>query len=291
MPDPSPSGAATAPTRYSRRASSGDGRSAATKYLSLLRTLTFSEFKLRYAHSSLGYLWTVSKPLLLFGVMFVVFSQMLRFGEGIEYYPLVLLQAIMLWGFFAEATSGAISILVSRADLLRKASFPRSILPVSVVATSFLVFACNLIALAVFVVIAGAPPRIEWALIPVLLAELTAFTIALSLLLSGMFVYLRDIGQLWTVSLQLLFYATPIIYPLELLQENGVSESWIKFLMCSPIAQIIQDARWALVGGTAAPTWELLGWLIVIPFGLVAGAMVAGLATYRRYAARIAEHV
>lgn len=227
---------------------------------------------------------------MLFGVMYVVFSRMLRFGEGIPHYPIVLLFGIMLWGLFSEATSGSVAVLVARADMLRKASFPRSVLPVSVVLTSMLVFVFNLVALVVFVVLAGAPPRLEWLVLPLLFAELGIFTIGVSLLLSGLYVYMRDIGQLWQVLLQLMFYATPIIYPLELLEDNGVSDAARAFLLCSPMAQIVQDARWALVGGTD-PAAATLGGLTPVPFAIVALVVAAGLATYRRYAARMAEHV
>jgi ABC-2 type transport system permease protein len=266
-------------------------RSTAAHYSTLLRTLTFSEFKLRYAHSSLGYVWTVSKPLLLFGVMYVVFSQILRFGEGIAHYPVILLMGNMLFGFFGEATSGAVSVLVSRADMLRKAAFPRSILPVSVVTTSLMVFAFNLVALAVFAVWSGVQPRLEmiW-LVPIVL-ELTALAIGMSLLLSGLYVYMRDIGQLWAVLLQVLFYASPIIYPIEFLQQNHVPQVWESVMLSNPTAQIVNDARWALVGSGARSTADILGALYVVPLGIVAGLFISGLLVYRVYANRLAEHV
>jgi len=259
--------------------------------MTLLRTLAFSEFKLRYAHSSLGYVWTVSKPLMLFGVMYVVFSHMLRFGDGIPNYPVILLLGIMLWGLFAEATSGAVTVLVARADLLRKANFSRSVLPVSVVLTAMMVFAFNIVALFVFVFATGAPIRLEWLMLVPLLLELCLLTIGVSLLLSGLFVYMRDIGQLWAVALQLMFYATPIIYPLELLEQNGVSDLVRSLLLCSPMAQIVQDSRWALVGGAAQPAWEIQGAMAPIPYLLVLASVLLGAATYRHYSARLAEHV
>lgn len=284
-----PSSPPTAPAPLTRSASGQ--RAATARYLTLLRTLTLAEFKLRYAHSSLGYFWAVSKPLMLFGVMYVVFSEMLRFGEGIPFYPVVLLLGIMLWGLFSESTSGAVVVLVARADMLRKASFPRSVLPVSVVMTSMLVFVFNLVALFVFVALAGVPPRWEWLWLLPLLAELGLLTIGASLLLSGLYVYMRDIGQLWTVVLQLMFYATPIIYPLELLRQNGVSELVQALLLCSPMAQIVQDARWALVGGVARPAADIQGALAPVPFAVVALLLGAGLFAYRRYSGRLAEHV
>ncbi len=264
---------------------------SALRYASLVRTLAGSEFKLRFAHSALGYAWTLSKPLMLFGVMYVVFSEMLKFGAGIDYYPIILLMGIMIWGFFSESTSGAVTILVSRADLVRKAAFPRSALAMSVVATSLLVFACNLVALGVFVALAGIEPALTWLVFPLLLVELVMLTTGVSLLLSGMFVFLRDIGQLWTVALQLLFYATPIIYPVELLTQQGVPETWIKVLMSSPIAQIVQDSRWALVGGGTPTSIDLLGTASAVPHIINLVLLAVGLTVYRRRADRLAEYV
>lgn len=262
----------------------------AAQYWTLVRTLGVSEFKLRFAHSVLGYAWTLSKPLMLFGVMYFVFSEMLRFGEGIPHYPVMLLTGIMLWGFFSEATSGAVTVLVSRADLVRKAWFPRSALAVSVVATAVTVLLFNLVALAMLVAIAGVEPRLTWLLFVPLLLELLLLTVGLSLLLSGLFVFLRDIGQLWTVLLQVLFYMTPIIYPIELLEQEGVSRTLQRALLSSPLAQIIQDTRVAMLGGSDW-TFERLGPLAPVPFLLVVAALGAGLLVYRRHADRLAERV
>lgn len=277
----------TASTRKRRAA-----RSSAGNYVHLVRTLGASEFKLRFAHSSLGYVWTLSKPLMLFGVMYLVFSEMLRFGDGIPHYPVLLLMGIMFWQFFAEATSGAVTILVSRADLIRKVAFPRSALPVSVVATSVAMLAFNLVALALFVAIGGVEPRMNWVLLIPLLVQLIILTAGTSLVLSGLFVFLRDVGQLWAVMLQVLFYATPIIYPLELLEQQGVSLQLRQLLLCNPIAQIVHDSRYALLGPSTQPAEEILGpGLMFIPWTLTILTFVAGLAIYRRYADRLAEHV
>lgn len=288
-----PSAAAPAPAatlgpamRSSRR------RSAASRYVTLVATLARSDFKLRFAHSNLGYIWTVSKPLMLFGVMYVVFSELLRFGEGIQYYPVILLMGLMLWGFFAEATSGAVTVLVSRADLIRKASFPRSALPVSVTLTSLMVFAFNFLTLFVFVFAAGVPMQAEWLLFAALVLELVVLGVGVSLMLSASFVYLRDIGQVWAVLLQALFYATPVIYPIETLDMQGADPMWKSIILMNPIAQIIQDGRWALVGGDTESTAEILGTpLLLVPYSLTALSLALGLLMYRKFAVRLSEHV
>ena len=80
----------------------------------------------------LGYLWTLMRPLLLFGVIYVVFTEVVRFGEGVEHYPVYLLTSIVLFSFFSEATSRGVTSLVERENLLRKIRFPRLVIPLSV---------------------------------------------------------------------------------------------------------------------------------------------------------------
>src|SRR5438045_959714 len=100
--------------------------------LSLTGTLARSEFKLRYAGSALGFFWSVAKPLAMFGILYFAFNYVMKFGDGVDRYPLQLLLAIVLWTFFAEATQASTAVLVARADMIRKIAFPRIVLPLSV---------------------------------------------------------------------------------------------------------------------------------------------------------------
>jgi ABC-2 type transport system permease protein len=262
-------------------------RSRLRYFVTLTRTLAWSEFKLRYAGSALGYFWSVSKPLLLFGVLYLIFTRVLRFGEGIEHYPVMLLLAIVLWSFFTETTSASTTVLVGRADLLRKISFPRIALPVSISATSVLVMFFNLTAVTVFLVINGVEPRLSWLLFPLLLIELYAVTLGVALLLSVFYVSFRDLGQIWELGVQMLFYATPIIYPLAL-----VPEDYRGFVMLNPVAQIIQQSREVLVGPQSGTFGAALpGWQGALPFVIAVVIVTLGLVLFRRRAPYIAERV
>src|SRR5206468_9781853 len=95
-------------------------------FMQLTTVLAGTEFKLRYFGSVLGYLWTLLKPLMLFGVLYVVFTRIVRFGTRGEHYPVMLLTGIVLFNFFSEATSGGLGSLVARENLLRKVTFPRA---------------------------------------------------------------------------------------------------------------------------------------------------------------------
>ncbi|MEK7817355.1 MAG: ABC transporter permease, partial [Actinomycetota bacterium] len=101
------------------------------KYWGLVRELTLTDFKLKYQGSLLGYLWSLAKPLMLFGVLLVVFTKFFRLGGTIPNYPVYLLLGVVLWTYFVESTFSTMSSIVGRGDLLRKVYCPRIILPIS----------------------------------------------------------------------------------------------------------------------------------------------------------------
>jgi ABC-2 type transport system permease protein len=190
-----------------------------------------------------------------------------------------------VWTFFAEATNVSVRILVGSADLLRKIAFPSITLPLSSTFTAGLVFVFNLLAVLVFVLFAGIEPTWSWLWAPLLLAELAVVTIGVSLLLSAAFVNVRDIGQIWEVGVQALFYATPIIYPLQM-----VPESYQEILLANPIAQIVQCLRWAVID-QSQPLGPLDSVFLLVPVGIAVSTLVAGLVCYRMTAPKMVERL
>lgn len=255
--------------------------------LTLTSILARSEFKLRYAGSALGFFWSVAKPLALFGIFYFAFSYVLKFGDGVDHYPQKLLLAIVLWTFFAEATAASTSVLVARADMIRKISFPRIVLPLAVSGTAIMAMIFNLLAVLVICIVSGVTPTLDWFMLLPLIIELIMLTLGISLLLAGLFVRFRDIGQIWDLGMQLLFYATPIIYPITLVPEHLRS-----MILSSPMAQVIQDSRRFVIdpagdyGMSELPDWQRL-----LPFVLTVGLFALGFYTFQRAAHRAAEHV
>lgn len=256
--------------------------------VNITRVLAWTDFKQRYAGSALGYLWSVSKPLLLFSVLYVVFTHIFRFGAGIDHYPAMLLFAIVLWTYFTEVTGGAVTVLVGRADVLRKIALPRIALPLSIAVTGGMVMVFNLVAVAIFVVINDVEPSWSWLLLLPLMIELVVFTIGVSLLLSVYYVSLRDIGQVWDLVLQMMFYATPIIYPITL-----AAPALQKFLLISPMAQIVQQSREALVGtGQVGQYGEIMqGIWYFVPYAIVVLVVGTGAYAFARTAPTVAERL
>lgn len=212
----------------------------------LLRELVVTDFKLRYQGSVLGYLWSLLKPLFMFAILYTVFGHLLRVGEAVEHFSIYLLLGIVFWTFFTEATNQGLTSIVNRGDLIRKINFPKYIIVISGTLSALINLALNLIIISIFVIVAGVDIKISVLLLPIYIIELYVFALSLAFFLSAAFVKYRDIEHIWEVLLQGAFYATPILYPVSLVvKEAGPFVA--QLLLLNPVAQIIQDARYALV--------------------------------------------
>lgn len=210
---------------------------------SLIRELVSSDFKLRYQGSVLGYLWSLLRPLMLFGVLYVVFTKIIKIGDGVPYYPVYLLLGLVIWTFFVEATVSGMHAITGRGDLIRKVSIPKYTIVLSTTLSAFINFMLNMIVVAIFMVVNHVPFNpLALVEIPLLIVELFIFCMAIAFLLSTLFVKFRDFTHIWDVALQVLFYATPIIYPLTIAPANIA-----KLISINPLTQIIQDARAVLI--------------------------------------------
>ncbi len=276
--------AATA-SRYRGPSALGEG---VRRVASLTFMLAATDFKLRWFGSALGYLWTLMKPLMLFGVLYVVFTNVVKFGDGVKNYPVYLLASIVLFTYFAETTSRGVTSLVDRDNLLRKIRFPRLVIPLAVALHSLFNLGLNMIAVFVFVVAAGIEPNVDWLQLPLLLGMLVVLAIGVTMLLSALYVRYRDVEPIWEVALQLLFYASPIIYVV-----TAVPPSLRKLAVMNPIGAILTQMRHALID-PSAPTviTELGGWQwLIVPVGIVVLLFALGWWVFTREAPRIAENL
>jgi ABC-2 type transport system permease protein len=212
------------------------------RFWSLTFTLAATDFKLRFFGSLLGYLWTLIRPLLLFGVIYVVFTEVVRFGEGVEHYPVYLLTSIVMFSFFSEATSRGVTSLIERENLLRKIRFPRLVIPLSVALAALFNLLANMVAVFVFVFISGVEPRPDWVQVPLLVAMLVVLATGVTMLVSALYVRFRDMQPIWEVALQVLFYASPVLYVI-----TFVPEDFRKIAASNPIATILTQMRHALI--------------------------------------------
>jgi ABC-2 type transport system permease protein len=266
--------------------------SDARRFVRLTRTMAVTDFKLRFFGSALGYLWQLMRPLMLFGVLYFVFSEFLQFGGDVRFYPQALLLGIVLYSFMSEATSVALRSLVQREPLVRKIDFPRLAVPLASVLTALFNLCLNLIPVFVFLLAAGGRPRWSWLQLPVILAFLLVFVLGLAMLLSALFVRYRDVEPIWDVVLQILFYASPIFYTVQtIIDKAGID--WARAIMCNPFATALQQAKHAVIDPSHLAAGQAFGsqaWLAV-PAAIAIVVFGLGLFVFMRDAPRIAEEL
>jgi ABC-2 type transport system permease protein len=269
------------------------GRSARLlHYARVLHVFASAEFKLKYSGSALGYAWSLIKPFTLFLMLYLVFGRIFKLGAISHYYPLSLLLGIVLVTFFNDATSLGMYSLVTRESLLRKLSFPRLIIPTAATLTAVITFGVNLVAITAFIAWNGLVPQLNWLLLIPLLIELYVYTLAIAVILSAVFVRLRDIGQIWELVLQLLFYASPIVYPI------GYLPLWArKVAFFNPFTQVLQDVRAIVLSPDSKPNRLTVGDAFgtsaarLIPLAIVLLLAVGAFVLFRREEPYFAERV
>ena len=256
----------------------------------LLKELVKTDFKLRYQGSLMGHLWSILKPLMLFAVMYTVFIYFLRFGGDVPHFAVALLSGMVLWTFFTETTGMGLTSIVGRGDLLRKLSFPSQIIVVSVSINALINLVINLGIVLILGFINGVEISIyALPLIPLLLIELYALALGISFILSTLFVRFRDIGPIWEVFLQAGMYMTPIIYPISFVADAHPLIA--KVMMLSPLAQIIQDARYLLTSSETATTWQMISnkGIAIIPYLIPFIVLLIGFSIFNKSAKKFAE--
>jgi ABC-2 type transport system permease protein len=257
--------------------------------LDLLYVIAVNDFKKAYFGTALGYLWSIARPLMQFGVLLVVFTHVFHFASKVQHYPEFLLFDVVLFGFFQEATMMAVGSIVGHEAVVRKTQFPRLVIPLAVVLTTLLNLMLNLVVAFVFILGAGISPSWTWlGLIPVLLA-LFIFTTAVSMIVSALYPRYRDISIMWSVVAMALFYATPVLYPL-----SGVHASLRDLIALNPLAPLFDLAqRWVTNPSTPWPSAAALGGSARLAIAVFAYAAVCVFAVwiFRREAPRIAEEL
>ncbi len=255
--------------------------------LSLIRELAITGFKLKFKGSFFGYLWSLMRPLFLFIILYLVFTFVFKLGKAIPNYPVYLLIGVTLWGFFVEATAVVMSSIVASGDLIRKIYFPRIVIPVAMGLTSFITLLLNMVVVFGFVLFSRIPIGPSILLLPLYLVEFYVFTLGIALFLSAVYVRFRDIGPIWEIVSQALFYGTPILYSLAL-----VNHVWlVRLMMINPLAQMIQGIRLSFLGTGVVTSASVLGYFAFIPVALVIVTFLIGYTVFQSMAKKFAEEV
>jgi ABC-type polysaccharide/polyol phosphate export permease len=248
-------------------------------YLYLTLVMAITDFRVKYDNSVLGYFWSLLKPLLMFGTLYLVFSVFVRWE--VENYVLYLLLGIVLWNFLSEVTLNSMVLLEGKASILKKIYFPRWIIVIASSLTSLLTLLLNMVVFFIFFIFSGAHFHTGALLLVVYLAELYILVVGVALLLCALYPKFRDIHHIWEVFVQLGFWATPIIYPISI-----VPAKYHTVIFLNPVARIIQGCRNALIGQGS----EFLGFtnhIIIISFA--ACLFIVGLVMFNKLSRSFAE--
>jgi ABC-2 type transport system permease protein len=257
------------------------------RFVDITLTLARAEFKLRYLNSIVGYVWSLAQPLLLFLVLYFFWVELFHPGAGVPHYELALLLGVALFTFFSEAAGHALNSLVGKGAMLRKIPFSPLTLPISSVLTSFYVYGLTLVIAIGFIFASGIPPRLAWLEMVPVLALLLVYTIGVSLLLALLYVSIRDVEPIWTVIQRLMFFLTPVFYPIELAPDNLE-----KILMLNPLSVVTVEARHILVDPSAPSALDVAGpGAFAASLAITATVLGASLLLYRKQAALIAERI
>jgi ABC-2 type transport system permease protein len=269
------------------------------RFFDLLWLISATEFKRVYFGTVLGYLWSLIRPLMLFGVLLFVFTKVFHIGSNtIEHYPSLLLLGIVLFTFFQESGSNAVTSVVAQEGVVRKTQFPRLVIPLSTVITGGMNLGLNLVIVFGFMLAFGVDPAWTWFLFPIGLAALFVLTAAVCMALSVLYVRFRDVAIIWVVVGQVLFYGTPILYPVTAFNEPTVQEfhgiPYEHLLMINPLAVIFEQIRVWVLSEPGAPSAVQAagGALHLIPAAVIYVAVCAfAVWIFRRDAPRIAENL
>lgn len=184
------------------------------------------DFQLKYRNSLLGVIWTIINPVCMIFIYTVIFSQIMRarlpgVGNGFTY-SVYLCSGIITWFFFSEIIQHGIDVFVNHANLIKKLKFPRICLPIIVVMSASLNFTIVFLLFTLYLCFSGYFPGLPFLAVPLVLMVQTLLAIGLSTYLGILNVFFRDVGQFFTLFLQIWFWCTPIVY------SDSILPQWVR---------------------------------------------------------------
>lgn len=246
---------------------------------SLIRTFAINDLRLRYRNSVLGFFWSVLEPLLMLSVLLFVFTNI--FKSDVPYYELHLLLSLIIWGMVARGTSMGMGSILNRSGVVAKIYFPREIPAISASITSFIMMSLEFAILGGFMVAESFVPTASIVLLPPLLILLFIFVLGLSLPLSALNVYFRDVQYIWAVLLNAGYFLMPILYPLSIFPENTRM-----ILSLNPLARLMEMAQNVTIKNVL-PSGE--DWLYVTMSAFL--ILATGYFMFNRLERRLAEEL
>jgi ABC-2 type transport system permease protein len=258
----------------------------------LLRELVRTDFKVRYQGSTLGYMWSLLRPLFMFVILYFIFVYFLHIGKGIPHWPVALLLGMVMWNFFTEITNQGLKAVVNKGGVIRKINFPKYIIILSASISALINLAFNLIVVAIFIYLNHAPLTWWWLMVPVFILEMYIFALGCAFVLSTMYVKFRDINFIWDILLQAAFYASAVLFPISRIAGESALAAKV-LLLTNPAAQAIQDARHFLLPATMPSVNDYIHHdiLLLVPFFIIFTIFLIGVIYFRKRSPYFAEDI
>lgn len=246
---------------------------AVWRYRFFILSSVRNDLRARVARSQLGAAWMVLQPLAQVAIFSLVLSEVLGARipgvAGSSAYPVYLMAGLLCWSLFNEITTRCLGIFVENAGLLKKIAFPRICLPLIAAGSALLNNLLLLAAMAAVFALLGHPPTIALAWLPALMLLTTALALGLGLLLGVINVFVRDVGQVMTIVLQLLFWLTPIVY-----MPSVVPARFAGWLAFNPLAPLVAAYQRVILYGQAPVLDAALGWTALLALLLLGAALL-----------------
>jgi len=248
------------------------------QYRELIKNLTLVDLKNRYQNTSLGFFWSLLSPLLLAGVLYFFFRHL--FGRE-ENFAINLLVGLMAWRFFANGTSSSLGAIVGKSSLVTRVYIPRQILVLSTTLTNLISSLLEFIVLLpiIFILLGHLPVTV--LLFPLIHLICFWFIYGAGLLLSSLYVYFRDLNYIWDVLVNILFFCTPIFYPLSV-----VPDYLLPYYLLNPVTQFMGMYREVMVAGNLPSLFS-----IVVVIGFAIAAFLVGSLVFSKLQRRFAEEM
>lgn len=252
------------------------------KYRHTVWAIAKTDFRLRYHGSILGYVWTLLQPLLIFTIMYFVFSSVFARGGDREFYALELLTGLLIFNFFVTATTNVLTSLFGKKSLIKKIYLPLWTIIAAVTVNNALTFLMNMIVLIIFFTILQFVPTISGVLFFFLATlQITLLILAFGFITAPLYPRFRDMKMIWQVLTRALLYGSPIIYPLSIMPEHIQ-----QIILLNPLAFIIHFVKQGLIYHHYPELWQELvfnGAILVI-FGI-------SLLMYRHFSKTVTEDI
>lgn len=246
-------------------------------YKDLIFVLTQKEMKLRYKSSFLGYIWSIAHPLALAFVFFIAFKVIMKIQ--MENYTLFIITGLFPWQWFSNSVNFSPKVLLANSSIIKKVNFPKTTLIAAMVLQDTIHFVLSLPVIILFMLVYNQTPALSWLYgIPILLCIQVIMTYGITLMVSSVNLFFRDLERLIVILMSLLFYCTPIIYPPDM-----VPERYHHLINLNPIAPLIISWKGLFLNGTLDASYVLISLAYSLVF------LMLGHSVFKRLSWRFAE--